>query len=254
MTTKSRRVRVRVTKSTIFRDANMRKLIAALSKGAMLHSDVEELLHKSRTGARSYITELHAAGIISIARPDAAAKSIGHPVYHMAGDKALVDAYLKSIPAPVRASVNNERRQADTAELTVKVLACVAVTPRISGDLAALFKAPASSIYRILCRAAEEGMIHRTWGQRKDGGKQVLWAHGPGDQEDPRRGFAASRHVVEKWRAETVIDPLALPAAFFNPPQEPCAPVAHEVEPRPVVLTGFAALAQVRFEMQEARV
>ena len=239
MTARPMRARVRVTKSTIFRDTNMRKLVAALRKGDLTRSEVEDLLHKSQSGARTYITELHASGIISIARPDATASSNAHPIYHMVADKAAVDAYLKSISEPVRSSANNEQREAITAELAIRVLACVSTAPRISGDLARVFCAPASTIYKILCRAAEEGVIHRNRTQRKDGGKQVLWVHGPGEQEDTGRGFAASRQVVSKWRAETVHDPFALPPAFFAPP----ADSGERAE------TGFAALAQVRFEM-----
>lgn len=245
--------RIRVTIATTSRDAKMRKLIEALRKGPMRRPEIEDLFHASASCTRRYIRDLKESGIVIAVQ----IKRTRHFIYHLTPDATLVDAHLLTIAAPVKTPPGTDQRDARTAELRAKVLAHIAIRPSVSGALSKLFGAASSTVYKILMMAAEDGIVHRVITKRpKDGGKLVLWANGPGESSpETGRGFVASRKSVSKWEPMLTGDPLALPAEFFAPSSSYCATVAHEVDPRPVALTGFAALAQVRFELtQEARV
>jgi DNA-binding transcriptional ArsR family regulator len=90
--------RVRVSKATEQRDANVRKLIAALRHGPLLRDEIRDLLGLSASGNNKYIALLREAGVIEMmGYVNPVGNSPGHPLYRLNRDAAVVDAYLRSL-------------------------------------------------------------------------------------------------------------------------------------------------------------
>lgn len=93
--------RTRITAATRRRDQKVGLLIDTLRRGPMARDDLLETIHVSKSGMRKYVDMLVTAGVIELERREGrSGRYFGHPVYRVARDAALVDAYVRSLQEP----------------------------------------------------------------------------------------------------------------------------------------------------------
>ena len=77
---------------------NMKRLVNEFSSREMLLDEICQFLKFSESGARKYVRDLRAAGVIELARYiNATANYLGKPVYQLTPDKERVSGFLASI-------------------------------------------------------------------------------------------------------------------------------------------------------------
>lgn len=90
--------RVRVTEATKRRDQNVRLMIEALRCGSIMKDDLRDMMAMSQSSINKYCQLLREAGVIEIERTVGATRfSSGTPVFRLVRDRAVVDAYLRSL-------------------------------------------------------------------------------------------------------------------------------------------------------------
>jgi hypothetical protein len=90
--------RVRVTAATVRRSETFHRLIARLELGEMARDEFAEFLGFSASGARKYIQELRAAGIMHALRYiDPSPSTAGEPVYSLTGDIVALEIFLRTL-------------------------------------------------------------------------------------------------------------------------------------------------------------
>lgn len=91
-------MRTRSTSMTERRNANLKSLVAELATREMQADDICAHLKMSPSGARKYIADLRAAGVVVLARyADATATYLGKACYGLVGDQLLVSEFLGQI-------------------------------------------------------------------------------------------------------------------------------------------------------------
>jgi hypothetical protein len=91
-------MRTRCTSMTEQRTANLKSLAAELATREMQADDVCAHLKMSPSGARKYIADLRAAGVMVLARHvDATPTYIGKAAYRLVSDQVLVSEFLGQI-------------------------------------------------------------------------------------------------------------------------------------------------------------
>lgn len=90
--------RLRETTATKRRDGNVRLILDMLHHGSMLKDDIRDTMHLSQSGINKYCQLLRHAGVIEIERCINRTRfSPGTPVFRLARERGVVDAYLKSL-------------------------------------------------------------------------------------------------------------------------------------------------------------
>lgn len=91
-------MRTRCTSMTEQRTANLKSLVAELAIREMQVDDICTHLKMSPSGARKYIADLRAAGVMVLARhADATATYAGKAAYRLVSDPLLVSEFLAQI-------------------------------------------------------------------------------------------------------------------------------------------------------------
>ena len=91
-------MRTRCTSMTEQRTANLKSLVAELSTREMQADDICAHLKMSPSGARKYIADLRAAGVMVLARyADGTVTYLGKACYRLASDPLLVSEFLSQI-------------------------------------------------------------------------------------------------------------------------------------------------------------
>lgn len=227
---------------------NLGRLLDDLTVRDMAYSDIQQFLELGPTATNEYVKILKRAQMVDMVKRNAA----GREVYRLTKDAAKVKAFRDRINAcqrrPNRPSTNTFSYVAATIDLMGRIERYIAKNPStLAAPIFAELDISKARGNKTMAYMRRDGVI-----QHVPDTRPTQWMIGA----DPALGIVndgrvASRKSVAQWRAETVIDPLALSAAFFKPPHD-AEPVEREAEPRQVALTGFAALAGVRFEMPRA--
>lgn len=232
---------------TVRRAENIKRLVDELGKRNMSMGEIAQFLDLTLTAVRKYIPIMRRYAVLEIARHD----DDNRPVFRLPRNDAHVQAFRIALNAMLDRAKAKKSGPLNYSPPTITAMARIEAYVTEHPNTLAAAVCIALDIAKGRCNKLmgnlrQDGRIKQT----SSNGRGTLWAAG----EDPqltlmgKAGFVASRKCVTRWEPVLTGDPLALHPDFFKPSDGYCERRITEPVER-VRVTGFAALAQVRFEM-----